>query len=100
MIIEIKTKHNLGKEGAKNKLITEIPIIQEKYSSELKNLIINWSDQDNFNADFSVMGVKFKGSGTILENELISRLELGGAAKLFHNRIKQALEIKLSQILN
>lgn len=100
MIIEVKTRHNLGKESAKNKLINEIPIIQEKYSEQLKNLIINWVDQDNFNTEFSVMGVKFKGSGIILENELVSKLELTGAAKLFHNRIKQALESKLSQILS
>jgi len=98
--IEIRTKHNLNKEETKNKLLIEVPLLQEKYKNELKNLVIDWQDDTKFTTEFSVMGMKFKGNGEILEKELISILELRGAAELFYKRIQNAIEFKLNEILN
>ena len=98
--IEVITKHGLTKEGVKNKLLIELPIIQEKYKENLKDLIVNWQDDTKFTTEFSIMGMKFKGNGEILEGELLSVLELRGAAELFYKRIQNALEFKLNEILN
>lgn len=98
--IEVRTKHDLTKEDVKNKLLVELPVIQEKYKENLKDLTINWQDDTKFITEFSIMGMKFKGNGEILENELLSILELRGAAELFYKRIQNALEFKLNEILN
>ena len=98
--IEVRTKHNLTKEAAKSKLLTELPLIEEKYKENLKNLTVNWQDDTKFTTEFSIMGMKFKGRGEILDNELLSILELRGAAELFYKRIQNALEFKLNEILS
>jgi hypothetical protein len=98
MIIELKTPHNLRLDDVKSRLINESVNLQNKYK-ELQNLTIDWVDNNNFDLKFKVMGVKFEGSGTILEKELISNLKLSGVAKLFSKRIQKGMETKLNEIL-
>lgn len=99
MKIQVQTKHNLNKEDSKQKLLKEMPLLQEQYKEELKDLIIEWKDDYKFETNFKIMGMLFKGDGELQDNNLISNLTLPGAAALFHIRIKKALEDKLSSLL-
>lgn len=98
MNIQVKTPHKITQEEVKLRLLDGATDIQNQYK-EVQDLNIKWEGY-NFTLKFKVMGVQFEGNGQILEEELISNLELKGIAKLFSKRIKNGMETKLNQILS
>jgi hypothetical protein len=84
--LEVRIPHNLGVDGAREKIDTAITRARAQYEPQVGPIHANWDQDNQLSVEFAAMGMPFKSQVEVLPEELVIQIELPAMASMFAER--------------
>lgn len=94
----IEAPHSLGRDEARERLVSFLEKIQEHYANQVSDLTQDW-DGDRLDFSFTTYGFQISGAAEVNESVVHCKGSLPMAAMLFKGRIEQTIRENLLRVL-
>ncbi|HEX7377368.1 MAG TPA: polyhydroxyalkanoic acid system family protein [Pirellulales bacterium] len=96
--ITISVPHQLGQEGAAERLQRFVTRLKEKHQDQVSNLEEEWNG-NALTFRFKTFGFQFQGNGNVSENDATLDVDLPFAAMMFKGKIESEMRDTLTRVL-
>ena len=97
--LEVRIPHNLGVDGAREKIDTAITRARAQYEPQVGPIHANWDQENQLSVQFSAMGMPFKSQVEVLPEELVIQIELPAMASMFAGKIREGIEQQVGALI-
>ncbi|HEV3340885.1 MAG TPA: polyhydroxyalkanoic acid system family protein [Pirellulales bacterium] len=96
--INVAVPHQLGQQGAADRLRSFLARLKEKHQDQVSNLQEEWSD-NSLKFSFKSFGFQFQGTGNVSDSDAKINLDLPFAAMMFKGKIEGEIRDTLTRVL-
>jgi hypothetical protein len=97
--LEVRIPHNLGVDGACEKIDTAITRARAQYEPQVGPIHATWDQENQLSVQFSAMGMPFKSQVEVLPEELVIQIELPAMASMFAGKIREGIEQQVGALI-
>ena len=96
--ITVTVPHQLGQQGAAERLQSFVARLKEKHQDQVSNLEEEWSG-NALKFGFKTFGFQFKGAGNVSDTEAKLDVDIPFAAMMFKGKIESEMRDTLTRVL-